>query len=91
LRPRYFPAKGTITMVSISWSCSKLASHSFCASDSASSSESRMPLEMEGRDSTSSFSEEAAPSDSINDSEPRYCDMTSSIGGDGSSGAEGRC
>ena len=40
-------------MVSRSCSCSKLASHSLCASDS-SGSESRMLLEIDGNESTSS-------------------------------------
>jgi len=45
-------------MVNSSCSCSRLASHSFCASD-ASSSESRILLEMEGRESMSDEEEEA--------------------------------
>ena len=58
-RPRNLPAKGIIIMVSKSCSCSKLSSHSFCASE-YSGSESRMLLEMEGRESTSSLSEAGA-------------------------------
>lgn len=54
-RPRNLPAKGMIIMVSRSCSCSRLASHSRCASDkSVSESESRMLLEMEGSESISS-------------------------------------
>lgn len=59
-------------MVSRSCSCSRLASHSFCASDgSASESESRMLLEMEGSESTSSSrsEEEAAVSGMTKDEE----------------------
>jgi hypothetical protein len=60
LRPRNLPANGMMIMLSRSCSCSKLASHSFCASDkSASESESRMLLEIDGRESTSSLSEGA--------------------------------
>ena len=72
-------------MVSRSCSCSKLSSHSFCASDSSSSeSGSRMLLEMDGTDSTSSssLSDECDMSEMTNDSEvvPSIMDMTDGHG-----------
>lgn len=65
-------------MVSKSCSCSKLSSHSFCASEpSSSESGSRMLLEMDGTDSTSSLSDECDISEMTNDSEvvPSVMDM----------------
>jgi hypothetical protein len=56
-------------MASRSWSCSRLASHSLCASDSLLSSELRTPLEMDGRESTSSLSVDGALSEMTKDSE----------------------
>ena len=46
-------------MVRRSCSCSKLRSHSACASESDSDSEYRSLVDVEGRESTSSFSSEA--------------------------------
>jgi len=54
--PKYLPAYGTITIVKTNSSCCRLASHSFCASESP-SSESRSLLSIdEGKESTSSWS-----------------------------------
>merc|ERR1712176_386707 len=53
LRPKYLPANGTMIKVRSICSCSRLRSHSSCAS----SSESSTLLDIEGSESTSSFSE----------------------------------
>lgn len=57
-------------MVSSNCSCSRLASHSRCASDESASDESRMLLEMDGSESTSSssWSGDSARSATTNDS-----------------------
>lgn len=75
------PAKGTTTMVSSSWICSKLSSHSFCASLGLSlASELSRSLDIEGRESrSSSWLSEAAMSDITYESE---VDMLSE-GGEG--------
>lgn len=54
LRPNSFPIHGTSIMVSSSWTCSRLRSHSSWASESASEKMSLLE-ESEGRESTSSL------------------------------------